>query len=116
MPPRSTPETAAAEDAARRRAARLVHLHVVGRSPACHGNLPSSLREALSGREIDWFDDVLETAAVTVACEINPSPWDDGGLPPVTEAELGVLVDAWVMKALEDEDAPASAFGSGMRM
>ncbi|WP_152048501.1 hypothetical protein [Aureimonas psammosilenae] len=116
MPHRSTPETAAAESAARRRAARLVHMHVVGNVPASYGNLPTSLRERLSGYQAAWFDDVLEAAAETAACELNPSAWDDGGLPPPTDTELAALVDAAVMEAFEDEEAPAPAFGSGMRM
>ncbi|WP_188907962.1 hypothetical protein [Aureimonas endophytica] len=113
---RSTPQTADAEEAARRRAVRLVAIHVTGMSPAGHGDTHARLRASLSGAGAAWFDDVLETAAVTAACEINPSEWDVGGLPPVTEAELAALVDAGVMEALEDEDAPEPAFGSGMRM
>ncbi|WP_062234661.1 hypothetical protein [Aureimonas sp. N4] len=116
MPHRSTPQTADAEDAARRRAARLVHLHVVGMSPASYHDTQARLRASLSGAEVDWFDDVVDAAAETAACELNPSPWDDGGLPPVTDAELAAMIDAGVMEALEDEDAPRAAFGSGMRM
>lgn len=116
MPHRSTPGTANAEDAARRRAVLLVAMHVTGRSPVSYDDTRTRLRASLSRAQVDWFEDVLEAAAETVACELNPSEWDDGGLPPVTDAELAALVDAGVMHAFEEEEAPEAAFGSGMRM